>query len=47
MECSIDDKREGCTCTYEPCERKGRIAQQKPREKMTKSIIERTAERGS
>ncbi len=35
MECSIDDNREGCTCTYEP------------REKMKKSNIERTAERGS
>ena len=24
MECSIDANREGCACTYEPCERKGK-----------------------
>lgn len=24
MECSIDDSIKGCTCTYEPCERKGK-----------------------
>ena len=24
MECSIDANRDKCTCTYEPCERKGK-----------------------
>jgi hypothetical protein len=24
LECSIDANRDKCTCTYEPCERKGK-----------------------
>ena len=24
MECRIDANKEGCNCTYEPCERKGK-----------------------
>ncbi|MCK4361682.1 MAG: hypothetical protein KAW13_00200 [Dehalococcoidia bacterium] len=24
MECSINANKEGCICTYEPCERKGK-----------------------
>ncbi|MDY6906723.1 MAG: DUF6485 family protein [Chloroflexota bacterium] len=27
MECSIDSNRETCTCTYEPCSRKGKCCE--------------------
>jgi len=27
MECSIEANRASCTCTYEPCERKGKCCE--------------------
>ncbi len=27
MECSIDKNRSSCTCTYEPCSRKGKCCE--------------------
>lgn len=27
MECNIEANRESCTCTYEPCERKGKCCE--------------------
>ena len=27
MECSIDTNRQNCTCTYEPCSRKGKCCE--------------------
>jgi hypothetical protein len=27
MECAIKDNKAGCTCTYEPCSRKGRCCE--------------------
>lgn len=27
MECNIEENKETCTCTYEPCERKGKCCE--------------------